>query len=136
MTYLMTRLAWKVFISSKQGAILFSCSNACFSNICSANMCFSLSSKKSEFPIKQAFLRGLRPGKNSRCGHTCPACHFVCSCYMAQKTEGTLSYASSVSLAAFIAWMVASTIFNSLSFREPSMASMRFLHSLPLFLDG
>ncbi len=52
------------------------------------------------------------------------------------KTEVTLSYASSVSLAAFIAWMVASTIFNSLSSREPSMASMRFLHSLSAFRDG
>ncbi len=26
---------------------------------------------------QQAFLRGYRPRKNSRCGHTCPACRFV-----------------------------------------------------------
>mgnify|MGYP000335099105 CR=1 FL=1 len=53
------------------------------------------------------------------------------------KTEARVSlYASSVSLAAFIAWIVASTIFNSFSSRALSIASMRFLHSLPLFLDG
>lgn len=56
---------------------------------------------------------------------------------MAQKNGGTrFSYASSVSLAAFIAWIVASTIFNSFSSRALSRASIRFLHSLPLFLDG
>ena len=53
-----------------------------------------------------------------------------------KKRRYTLSYASSVSLAAFIAWIVASTIFNSFSSRALSIASMRFLHSLPLFLDG
>ena len=47
-----------------------------------------------------------------------------------------LFYTSSVSLAAFIAWIVASTIFSSFSSRALSMASIRFLHSLPLFLDG
>lgn len=53
------------------------------------------------------------------------------------KNGGTrFSYASSVSLAAFIAWIVASTIFNSFSSRALSRASIRFLHSLPLFLDG
>ena len=74
--------------------------------------------------------------QNSRCGHTCPACRFVQARKWVQKTEARALYASSVSLAAFIAWMVASTIFNSFSSREPSMASIRFLHSLPLFLDG
>lgn len=74
--------------------------------------------------------------KNSKCGHTCPACRFVQARKWVQKTEARALYASSVSLAAFIAWMVASTIFNSFSSREPSMASIRFLHSLPLFLDG
>ena len=54
----------------------------------------------------------------------------------AKKRRPRFSYASSVSLACFIAWMVASTIFNSFSSREPSMASIRFLHSLPPFLDG
>ena len=53
-----------------------------------------------------------------------------------EKTEATLSYASSVSFAAFIAWIVASTIFSSFSSRAFSMASIHFLHSLPLFLDG
>ena len=47
-----------------------------------------------------------------------------------------VSYAPSVSLAAFIAWIVASTIFSSFSSKEFSMASIRFLHLLPLFLDG
>lgn len=51
----------------------------------------------------------------------------------AKKRRLCFSYTSSVSLACFIAWMVASTIFNSFSSREPSMASIRFLHSLPPF---
>ena len=45
-------------------------------------------------------------------------------------------YVSSVSFDAFIAWIVASTIFNSLSSKAFNMASIRFLHSLPLFWDG
>ena len=36
----------------------------------------------------------------------------------------------------FIAWIMASTIFSSFSSRALRMASIRFLHSLPLFLDG
>ena len=52
---------------------------------------------------------------------------------MAQKNGG---YVSSVSFDAFIAWIVASTIFNSLSSKAFNMASIRFLHSLPLFWDG
>ena len=57
--------------------------------------------------------------------------------WIGEKNGGTrFSYASSVSLAAFIAWIVASTIFSSFSSRALSMASVRFLHSLPLFLDG
>ena len=48
----MTKLVWKVFISSKQSAVLFSCSNTCLSNICSVNMCLFLFSEKSQFPIK------------------------------------------------------------------------------------
>lgn len=80
---------------------------------------------------------GLRPVKISECGHTRIACRFVQTPKMAQKNGGTrFSYASSVSLAAFIAWIVASTIFNSFSSRALSRASIRFLHSLPLFLDG
>ena len=56
---------------------------------------------------------------------------------MARKNGGAcFSYASSVSLAAFIAWIVASTIFSSFSSKALSIASIRFLHSLPLFLDG
>ena len=53
-----------------------------------------------------------------------------------KKRRSRFSYASSVSLAAFIAWIVASTIFSSFSSKAFSMASIRFLHSLPLFLDG
>ena len=53
-----------------------------------------------------------------------------------EKTEVCVRYTSSVSLAALIAWMVASTIFNSFSSSEFSMTSIRFLHSLPLFFDG
>ena len=80
---------------------------------------------------------GLRPVKISECGHTRIACRFVQAPKMARKNGGTrFSYASSVSLAAFIAWIVASTIFSSFSSRALSMASIRFLHSLPLFLDG
>ena len=45
-------------------------------------------------------------------------------------------YVSSISFDAFIAWIVASTIFNSLSSKAFNMASIRFLHSLPLFWDG
>ena len=82
-----------------------------------------------------------RRGKSRRdfalCGSVCIntgiACRFVRFRYMAQKNEG---HASSVSLAAFIAWIVASTIFSSFSSRAFSMASIRFLHSLPLFWDG
>lgn len=75
-----------------------------------------------------------RPGL---CGHGGIACHLATPSKMAQKNGGTrFFYASSVSLAAFIAWIVASTIFNSFSSRALSMASIRFLHSLPLFLDG
>ena len=54
----------------------------------------------------------------------------------AKNGGACFSYASSVSLAAFIAWIVASTIFSSFSSRALSMASIRFLLSLPLFLDG
>ena len=80
---------------------------------------------------------GLRPVKISECGHTRIACQNALPRNMARKNGGAcFSYASSVSLAAFIAWIVASTIFSSFSSREPSMASIRFLHSLPLFLDG
>ena len=53
-----------------------------------------------------------------------------------EKTEVCVRYTFSVSLAALIAWMVASTIFNSFSSSEFSMTSIRFLHSLPLFFDG
>ena len=75
-----------------------------------------------------------RPGL---CGHGGIACRFVQAPKMVRKNGGTrFSYASSVSLAAFIAWIVASTIFSSFSSRALSMASIRFLHSLPLFLDG
>ena len=56
---------------------------------------------------------------------------------MAQKNGGyAFFYVSSVSFDAFIAWIVASTIFNSLSSKAFNMASIRFLHSLPLFWDG
>ena len=53
-----------------------------------------------------------------------------------EKTEVCVRYTFSVSLAALIAWMVASTIFNFFSSSEFSMTSIRFLHSLPLFFDG
>ena len=56
---------------------------------------------------------------------------------MVQKNGGyAFFYVSSVSFDAFIAWIVASTIFNSLSSKAFNMASIRFLHSLPLFWDG
>lgn len=56
---------------------------------------------------------------------------------MAQKNGGyAFFYVSSVSFDAFIAWIVASTIFNSLSSKAFNMASIRFLHSLPLFWDS
>ena len=56
---------------------------------------------------------------------------------MAQKNGGyAFFYVSSVSFDAFIACIVASTIFNSLSSKAFNMASIRFLHSLPLFWDG
>ena len=56
---------------------------------------------------------------------------------MAQNNGGyAFFYVSSVSFDAFIAWIVASTIFNSLSSKAFNMASIRFLHSLPLFWDG
>ena len=56
---------------------------------------------------------------------------------MAQKNGGyAFFYVSSVSFDAFIAWIVASTIFNSLSSKAFNMASIRFLHSLPLFWTG
>ena len=52
-----------------------------------------------------------------------------------QKTEARVFlYASSVAWVCFIACMVASTIFNSFSSRELSMASIRFLHSVPFIL--
>ena len=76
-------------------------------------------------------------GRRFRCSYTRIACRFVQATEMAQRNGGTrFSYESSVSLAAFIAWIVASTIFNSFSSRALSMVSIRFLHSLPLFLDG
>ncbi len=53
MTYLLTRLVLKVFISSSISFVLLSCSNTCLPNICSVNMCFFLFFLKSEFPIKQ-----------------------------------------------------------------------------------
>ena len=56
--------------------------------------------------------------------------------HSAKNGGACFSYAASVSLVAFIAWIVASTIFSSFSSRALSMASIRFLHSLPLFLDG
>ena len=80
---------------------------------------------------------GLRPAKISECGHTRIACRFVRFRNMAQKNGGhAFFYVSSVSFDAFIAWIVASTIFNSLSSKAFNMASIRFLHSLPLFWDG
>ena len=65
------------------------------------------------------------------------ACHLAAPRKSPLKTrKRRTSYLPSVSLAALIAWMVASTIFNSFSSSEFSIASIRFLHSLPLFLDG
>ncbi len=86
---------------------------------------------------QQAFSRGPRRRENGKCVHTCIACQTALPRKWAQKTEArAFPYASSISWACFIACIVASTTFNSFSSRALSMASIRFLHSLPLFLDG
>ena len=78
-----------------------------------------------------------RACENGFCGHRSIACHLAAPRKSPLKTrKRRTSYLPSVSLAALIAWMVASTIFNSFSSSEFSIASIRFLHSLPLFLDG
>ena len=75
--------------------------------------------------------------KNGVCIYERPACRNVQSPpTRREKAEVCVRYTFSVSLAALIAWMVASTIFNSFSSSEFSMTSIRFLHSLPLFFDG
>lgn len=84
---------------------------------------------------QQAFLRALRPAKISECGHTRIACQNAKPATWRKKRRLRF-YVSSVSFDAFIAWIVASTIFNSLSSKAFNMASIRFLHSLPLFWDG
>ena len=86
---------------------------------------------------QQAFLRALRPAKISVCGHTRIACQNAQPATWRKKNGGyAFFYVSSISFDAFIAWIVASTIFNSLSSKAFNMASIRFLHSLPLFWDG
>lgn len=82
---------------------------------------------------------GASPNKPPLC-HLWPQRHCLpkrATRNMAQNNGGyAFFYVSSVSFDAFIAWIVASTIFNSLSSKAFNMASIRFLHSLPLFWDG
>ena len=68
--------------------------------------------------------------KNGICIYGRPACRFVRSRYMAQKTEVTLSYASSVSLAFLMPSAVASITTSSFSFIEFRSTSMCFLQEL------
>ena len=59
MTYLQTRLALKVFISSNR-IVLSLCLSRSLSNICSMNSCSFFALPKSEFPIKQKTARKKR----------------------------------------------------------------------------
>ena len=78
----MTKLVWKVFISSKQSAVLFSCSNTCLSNICLVNMCLFLFSEKSQFPSNKVGKPTSAPlplnleGRRTLCA---PMCGCFCS---------------------------------------------------------